>query len=170
MVYRKGSPLNGSPCFSSKSSISRFISSRSSSVNITGSNSCQCGRGSAVLLYHLKGLGNILDRRALGRMDESPDRREGAVVRLDNDRSQRHDAKNTQRRKQSLSDAEILTSEQERLWLDPAIVLKEAATDLLTVYPEEEMTAWAVRQKFNYGNPFNEGIIEPVAEQQNLGL
>lgn len=64
----------------------------------------------------------------------------------------------------------ILASEQERLWLDPAIVSKEAVTDLLTVYPEEEMTAWAVRQKFNYGNPFNEGIIEPVAEQQNLGL
>lgn len=98
MVYRKGSPLNGSPCFSSKSSISRFISSRSSSANITGSNSCQCGRGSAVLLYHLKGSGNILDRRALGRMDESPDQREGAVVCLDNDRSQRHDAEDPQRR------------------------------------------------------------------------
>ena len=36
--------------------------------------------------------GNFLDRRALGRMDESPDRREGAVVRLDYDRCQRHDA------------------------------------------------------------------------------
>lgn len=64
----------------------------------------------------------------------------------------------------------ILTSEQERLWLDPTIASKEAVTDLLTVYPEEEMTAWPVRQKFNYGDPFDEGIIEPVAEQQNLGL
>ncbi len=39
-------------------------------------------------------------------MDESTDRKEGAGVHLDNDRSQRHDAKNTQRRKQSLSDTE----------------------------------------------------------------
>ena len=49
-------------------------------------------RKGAVLLYHFKGSGNFLDRRALGRMDESPDRREGAVVRLDYDRCQRHDA------------------------------------------------------------------------------
>lgn len=63
----------------------------------------------------------------------------------------------------------ILTSEQERLWLDPVIVSKEAVTDLLTVYPEEEMTAWAVRQKFNYGDPFDEGIIEPVMEQRPVG-
>lgn len=41
---------------------------------------------------------------------------------------------------------------------------------LLTVYPEEEMRAWPVRQKFNYGNPYDEGIVEPVAEQQNIGL
>ena len=64
----------------------------------------------------------------------------------------------------------ILTSEQERLWLDPTIVSKEAVTDLLTVYPEEEMTAWPVRPKFNYGDPYDEGIIEPVAEMQKLGL
>lgn len=63
----------------------------------------------------------------------------------------------------------ILTSEQERLWLDPAIVSTEAVTALLTVYPEEEMTAWAVRQEFNYGDPFDEGIIEPVMEQRPVG-
>ena len=64
----------------------------------------------------------------------------------------------------------ILTSEQERLWLDSTIVSKEAVTDLLTVYPEEEMSAWPVRPKFNYGDPYDEGIIEPVAEMQKLGL
>ena len=40
----------------------------------------------------------------------------------------------------------------------------------LTVYPEKEMTAWPVRPKFNYGDPYDEGIIEPVAEMQTLGL
>ncbi len=40
----------------------------------------------------------------------------------------------------------------------------------LTVYPEKEMTAWPVRPKFNYGDPYDEGIIEPVAEMQKLGL
>ena len=64
----------------------------------------------------------------------------------------------------------ILTPQQERLWLDPAIVTEEAVAALLTVFPEKEMTAWPVRQKFNYGNPYDEGIIEPVAEQQNIGL
>lgn len=29
----------------------------------------------------------------------------------------------------------------------------------LTVYPEKEMTAWPVRPKFNYGDPYDEGII-----------
>lgn len=28
----------------------------------------------------------------------------------------------------------------------------------------------AVRPKFNYGDPYDEGIIEPVAEMQTLGL
>ncbi len=64
----------------------------------------------------------------------------------------------------------ILTPEQEQLWLDPAIVTEGDVAALLTVYPEEEMRAWPVRQKFNYGNPYDEGIVEPVAEQQNIGL
>lgn len=62
----------------------------------------------------------------------------------------------------------ILTSEQERLWLDPRIVSEEDVAALLTVYPKEDMTAWSVRQKFNYGDPTDESIIEPVAEQQKL--
>ncbi len=64
----------------------------------------------------------------------------------------------------------ILTPEQERLWLDPAVVSEQDVAALLTVYPEEEMTARAVRQKFNYGDPFDGGIIKPVAEQQHLEL
>lgn len=64
----------------------------------------------------------------------------------------------------------ILSSEQEHLWLDPTIVSKNAVTDLLSVYPEKEMRAWPVRSKFNYGDPYDDGIIEPVAEMQKLGL
>lgn len=64
----------------------------------------------------------------------------------------------------------ILSSEQEHLWLDPTIVSKNAVTDLLSVYPEKEMRAWPVRSKFNYGDPYDDGIIEPVAERQELGL
>ena len=64
----------------------------------------------------------------------------------------------------------ILTQEQEKRWLDPSIASEEAVAALLTVYPEKEMTAWPVRPKFNYGDPYDEGIIEPVAEMQTLGL
>lgn len=64
----------------------------------------------------------------------------------------------------------ILTADQERLWLDPSVTSEDDVKDLLTVYPEEEMTAWAVRQKFNYGDPYDHSIIDPVAEQQKLGL
>lgn len=64
----------------------------------------------------------------------------------------------------------ILTPEEEKRWLDPAIISEEAVTVLLTVFPENEMTAWSIRQKFNYGDPYDEGIIEPVEEQQKLGL
>lgn len=64
----------------------------------------------------------------------------------------------------------ILTQEQEKRWLDPSIASEEAVAALLTVYPEKEMTAWPVRPKFNYGDPYDEGIIEPVAEMQKLGL
>lgn len=64
----------------------------------------------------------------------------------------------------------ILSSEQEHLWLDPTIVSKNAVTDLLSVYPEKEMRAWPVRSKFNYGDPYDDGIIEPVAEMQKLRL
>ena len=39
-----------------------------------------------------------------------------------------------------------------------------------TAKPEDAMTAWPVRPKFNYGDPYDEGIIEPVAEMQKLGL
>lgn len=60
-------------------------------------------------------------------MDESPDRREGAGVRLDNDRSQRHDVKIHNGGSNLFRIPKIPTSEQERLWLDPAIVSKEAA-------------------------------------------
>ena len=45
-----------------------------------------------------------------------------------------------------------------------------AVAALLTVYPEKEMTAWPVRPKFNYGDPYDEGNIEPVAEMQKLEL
>lgn len=48
--------------------------------------------------------------------------------------------------------------------------MEEAVAALLTVYPEKEMTAWPVRPKFNYGDPCDEGIIEPVAEMQKPGL
>ena len=64
----------------------------------------------------------------------------------------------------------ILTQEQEKRWLDPSIASEEAVAALLTVYPEKGMTAWPVRPKFNYGDPYDEGIIEPVAEMQTLGL
>ena len=63
----------------------------------------------------------------------------------------------------------ILTPEQERLWLDPALTSKEEVAELLTVFPEEEMTAWTVRKRFNYGDPFDEGIIEPILEQDLNG-
>lgn len=63
----------------------------------------------------------------------------------------------------------ILTPEQERLWLDPAMTSKEVVAELLTVFPEEEMTAWTVRKRFNYGDPFDEGIIEPILEQDLNG-
>ena len=39
-----------------------------------------------------------------------------------------------------------------------------------TAKPEDAMTAWPVRPKFNYGDPCDEGIIEPVAEMQKPGL
>ena len=55
-------------------------------------------------------------------------------------------------------------------WLDPFVVTEEAVAALLTVYPAKEMTAWPVRPKFNYGDPCDEGIIEPVAEMQKPGL
>lgn len=59
----------------------------------------------------------------------------------------------------------ILTPEQEKLWLDPSVTTQDAVASMLTVYPETELTAWAVRQKFNYGDPYDEGIIEPVPEK-----
>lgn len=64
----------------------------------------------------------------------------------------------------------ILTPEQERLWLDPAVVSQQAVADLLTIYPEKEMTAWPVRRKFNYGDPYDKGVIEPVEELHKLVL
>lgn len=39
-----------------------------------------------------------------------------------------------------------------------------------TAKPEDAMTAWPVRPKFNYGAPYDEGIIERVAEMQTPGL
>lgn len=59
----------------------------------------------------------------------------------------------------------ILSAEEEDLWLDPAITSKEEVADLLTVFPEQDMSAWVVRKRFNYGDPFDEGIIEPILEQ-----
>lgn len=64
----------------------------------------------------------------------------------------------------------ILTPAQETQWLDSSITTQEAVAGLLTVYPEEKMTAWAVKKKFNYGDPYDEGIIEPVPEQQVLDI
>ena len=64
----------------------------------------------------------------------------------------------------------ILTPEQEQLWLDPKIASEEAVAALLTVFPEKEMIAWPVRQKFNYGSPFDESRVQPVAEVQDLSL
>ncbi len=64
----------------------------------------------------------------------------------------------------------ILTPEQEQLWLNSKIESEEAVAALLTVYPEKEMTVWPVRQKFNYGSPFDESIVEPVGEMQELGF
>ena len=64
----------------------------------------------------------------------------------------------------------ILTQEQEKRWLDPSIASEEAVAALLTVYPEKEMTAWPVRPKFNYGDPYDEGIIEPVAAMSRVTL
>lgn len=51
----------------------------------------------------------------------------GAGVRPDNDRSQRHDAKIHNSGSNPFRIPKIPTSELERLWLDPAIVSKEAA-------------------------------------------
>lgn len=64
----------------------------------------------------------------------------------------------------------ILTESEEKAWLDPGITAREEVAKLLTVFPETDMTAWPVRQKFNYGDPYDESIIDEVAEQQKLDL
>lgn len=59
----------------------------------------------------------------------------------------------------------ILTAEEEKGWLDPTITKKEEVAKLLSVFPEDTMTAWKVRKRFNYGDPFDSGIIEPKSEK-----
>lgn len=39
-----------------------------------------------------------------------------------------------------------------------------------TAKSEDAMTTWLVRPKFNSGDPYDESIIEPVAEMQKPGL
>lgn len=63
----------------------------------------------------------------------------------------------------------ILTAEEEERWLDPTITQKGEVAKLLSVFPEDAMTAWIVRKKFNYGDPFDESIIEPNLEQDLKG-
>lgn len=48
--------------------------------------------------------------------------------------------------------------------------IQEEVAKLLTVFPDGDLTAWPVRQKFNYGDPYDESIIDEVAEQQELDL
>lgn len=62
----------------------------------------------------------------------------------------------------------ILTAAEEKRWLDPAVTSEQAVAELLSVFPEKEMTAWAVRQKFNYGDPFDGSIIDAVPEVQPI--
>lgn len=64
----------------------------------------------------------------------------------------------------------ILTLEEEKRWLDPSITSADSVRDMLSVYPETELRAWPVRPKFNYGDPTDEGIVEPVSELQPLNL
>lgn len=64
----------------------------------------------------------------------------------------------------------ILTPEQEQFWLDPSITTADTVRELLKVYPEKELQAWPVRAKFNYGDPSDEGIVEPVPELQPLTI
>lgn len=62
----------------------------------------------------------------------------------------------------------ILTEEEEKVWLDPTISAKDTVEKLLSVYPDTDMIAWPVKQKFNYGNPYDESIIDEVPSQGKL--
>lgn len=64
----------------------------------------------------------------------------------------------------------ILTTDEERHWLDPSITSADTVREMLSVYPETELRAWPVRSKFNYGDPSDEDIVEPVPELQPLNL
>lgn len=64
----------------------------------------------------------------------------------------------------------ILTLEEEQRWLDPSLTSADTVRKMLSVYPETELRAWPVRPKFNYGDPSDEGIVEPVPELQPLNL
>lgn len=62
----------------------------------------------------------------------------------------------------------ILTPTEERRWLDPRVTSQQEVAELLSVFPEDEMSAWAVRQRFNFGDPYNVSIIDPVPEVQPI--
>lgn len=64
----------------------------------------------------------------------------------------------------------ILTPAEERRWLDPLITSADTVREMLSVYPETNLQAWAVRQKFNFGDPLDPSIIDAVPQQQNLEL
>lgn len=58
----------------------------------------------------------------------------------------------------------ILTDEQEKAWLDPDITSREEVEALLTVYPEDNMIAWPVKPKMDWGNPYDPAKIDEANE------
>lgn len=65
----------------------------------------------------------------------------------------------------------ILTDEQVKRWLDPALE-EQADIEKFLVTPDidQEITAWPVRNKFDRSNPYDPSLIEPVPAQQELDL
>ncbi len=102
------------------------------------------------ITYHLKGSGNILNCRALGRVDASAERKKVlSFVLITTDASamvwEIHDGGGNPFRM-----PKILTHDYEKRWLDLSVVTGEAVAALLTVYPEKEMTAWPVGPKSDF--------------------